>query len=49
MLALVKLGDAVVPGIAGGPYDELRIGDEVEVELRPNDEVGLTLVHFRRG
>ena len=47
VLALVELGEVVVPGIAEAPYDELRIGEEVEVELRPEPETGLTLLGFR--
>ena len=46
VLALARLGDAVLPGIAERAYEELRIGDEVHVELRQEPEVGLTLVHY---
>jgi uncharacterized OB-fold protein len=43
VLALVQLGDVVVPAIAAG-YDELEIGDEVEVEGMAVPELGLTLL-----
>src|SRR4051794_5393848 len=44
VLALVQLGDVVVPAIAGAPYEDLEIGDEVEVEAMPEPELGLTLL-----
>ena len=44
VLALVQLGDVVVPAISGAGYDELEIGDEVEVEPMPEPELGLTLL-----
>lgn len=47
VLALARIGDAVVPGIADGAYEELRIGDEVTVELREQAELGMTLIHYR--
>ena len=46
-LALVRLGEAVVPGVIDTDA-ELRVGDEVTVELRPEPALGLTLVHYRR-
>jgi uncharacterized OB-fold protein len=46
VLALVELGEVVVPGIAEAPYPELRIGQEVRVELRPEPDTGLTLLAF---
>lgn len=48
VLALARLGEAVVPGIVDGRYEELRVGDEVEVDPRPEPALGLTLVHYRR-
>jgi uncharacterized OB-fold protein len=47
VLALCDLGEVVVPGIADAPHDELRIGQEVEIELRQEPETGLTLLAFR--
>ena len=47
VLALCELGDAVVPGIVEAPYEELRIGQEVEVELRQEPETELTVLFFR--
>ena len=46
VLALARIGEVVVPGIARAPYDELRIGEEIEVELRPEPDIGLTLLAF---
>ena len=46
VLALAELGGVVVPGIAQAPYETLRIGQEVRVELRPEPETGLTLLAF---
>ena len=47
VLALARMDDVVVPGIAESGYEELRIGDEVAVELREQPELGMTLVHYR--
>ena len=47
VLALAELGEVVVPGIALAAYSELRIGQEVSVEPRPEPETGLTLLAFR--
>ena len=44
VLALVQLGDVIVPAIAGAPYEDLEIGDEVEVEGMAVPEIGLTLL-----
>jgi uncharacterized OB-fold protein len=46
VLALVELGDVVLPGIAEAPYEALRIGQEVSVELRPEPDTGLSLLAF---
>jgi uncharacterized OB-fold protein len=46
VLALVELGDVVVPGIVEAPYESLAIGDEVRVGLRDEPETGLTLLAF---
>lgn len=46
VLALVELEDVVVPGIAEAAYEDLSIGQEVRVELRPEPETGLTLLAF---
>jgi uncharacterized protein len=47
VLALVELGEALVPGIVEAAYEELRIGQEVRVEPRSEPETGLTLLEFR--
>ena len=47
VLALIELGDVVVPGIAHAVYDQLKIGQAGEVELHPEPETGLTLLEFR--
>lgn len=46
VLALAEIGEVLVPGIAEAPYERLRIGQEVEVALRPEQETGLTLLAF---
>ena len=46
VLALAEVGDVVLPGIAEAPYEELSIGQEVQVEPRPEPETGLTLLAF---
>jgi uncharacterized OB-fold protein len=46
-LALARLGEAVVPGVIDAGCGELHVGDEVEVDLRPEPALGLTLVHYR--
>jgi uncharacterized OB-fold protein len=46
VLALAEIGDALVPGIVERPYEELRIGAEVEVTTRREPETGLTLLGF---
>jgi uncharacterized OB-fold protein len=46
VLALAELGPAVLPGICEAPYDELAIGDPVEVRLLPEPETGLTVLVF---
>jgi uncharacterized OB-fold protein len=46
VLALAEVGEVVLPGIAEAPYEELSIGQEVRVELRPEPETGLTLLAF---
>ena len=47
VLALARLGEVVVPGIADGGYDELRIGQAVEVETFLEPALELTLLRFR--
>jgi uncharacterized OB-fold protein len=47
VLALVELGEVTVPAIARQPYAELRIGQEVSVELFREPETGLTLARAR--
>jgi uncharacterized OB-fold protein len=44
--ALAEIGEVLVPGIAEASYERLRIGQEVEVALRPEQETGLTLLAF---
>jgi uncharacterized OB-fold protein len=46
VLALARIDGAVLPGIADSEYDDLRIGDEVRVELRAHADLGLTLLWF---
>jgi uncharacterized OB-fold protein len=46
VLALARLGEAVLPGVADVPYETLEIGQPVQVELRPVEDLGLTLVWF---
>jgi uncharacterized OB-fold protein len=47
VLALARVGDVVLPGIAAAPYEDLAIGDEVELEPFAEPETGLTLIRFR--
>lgn len=47
VLALVELGEVVVPGIVRARYEELEIGQEVEVELQAEPATGLTLLEFK--
>jgi uncharacterized OB-fold protein len=47
VLALARVGEVVLPGIAVAPYEELAIGDEVELEPFAEAETGLTLIRFR--
>jgi uncharacterized OB-fold protein len=46
VLALVKLGDAIVPGIVDAPYESLRIGDRVRAGAREEPETGLAVIEF---
>jgi uncharacterized protein len=46
VLALAEIGEVLVPGIVKAPYEDLRIGQEVDVALLPEPETGLTLVAF---
>jgi uncharacterized OB-fold protein len=46
VLALAEVGPVILPGIAEGPYERLRIGQEVGIALRPEPETGLTLLAF---
>ena len=46
VLALVELGDAIVPGVLDGPYDDLAIGDEVELTPERVEELGLSVCRF---
>jgi uncharacterized OB-fold protein len=46
VLTLARLGEVVLPGIAEGPYEQLRLGQEVQVDLRRAPDIGLTLVWF---
>ena len=45
-LALAEIGEMLVPGVVDVPYESLRIGQEVDVALRPERETGLTLLAF---
>jgi uncharacterized OB-fold protein len=49
VLALVELGEVVVPGIAEADYGELAIGQAVRVEPRDEPETGMTLLAVRVG
>jgi uncharacterized OB-fold protein len=47
VLALARLvDDVVVPGIAEAPYEQLRLGQGIEIELRPEPALGIGLLHF---
>jgi uncharacterized OB-fold protein len=46
VLALAEIGEVLLPGVVGAPYEELQIGQEVEVALRAEQETGLTLLAF---
>ena len=48
LLALVELGDVVVPGVLDGPMDDYAIGDEVELVPERVDELGLSVCRFAR-
>ena len=48
VLALARVGEVVLPGIAQAAYDELSIGDSVELEPFAEPDTGLTLIRFRR-
>ena len=48
VLALARVGEVVLPGIAQAAYEDLAIGDEVELEPFAEPETGLTLIGFRR-
>jgi uncharacterized protein len=47
VLGLVRLGDVVLPGIVEAPLEDVSVGQAVTVELRREDELGLTLLHFQ--
>ena len=47
VLALARVGDVVVPGIAMASVEELAIGAEVDVEPFREPDTGLTLVGLR--
>lgn len=47
VLGLARLGEAVVPGIVAGSYEELEVGDRIEVETFAEPDLGLTLLRFR--
>ncbi len=47
VLALARLGNVTVPGIAMAAYEDLAIGAEVDVEPFAEPETGLTLIGFR--
>jgi uncharacterized OB-fold protein len=46
VLALVELGDAIVPGVLDGPYADLAIGDEVELAPERVEDLGLSVCRF---
>lgn len=46
VLALAEVEGILLPGIAEAPFEELRIAQEIAVELRPEPETGLTLLAF---
>jgi hypothetical protein len=48
VLALVELGEVTVPAIARTGYAELRVGQEVSVELFREPDTGLTLLELSR-
>jgi uncharacterized OB-fold protein len=46
VLALAEIGGVLLPGVVEVPYDELEIGQKVDVTLRGEPETGLTLLAF---
>ena len=46
VLALAEIGEVLLPGVVDAPYEQLQIGQEVDVVLRPEQETGLTLLEF---
>ena len=47
VLALARVGEVVLPGIARAANEERAIGDAVELEPFAEPETGLTLIGFR--
>ena len=47
VLALVRLGPVVLPGIIEEPIEDLRIDQLVRAELFPDPDTDLTLLRFR--
>ncbi len=47
VLALARIGEVVLPGIAAAAYEDLAIGAEVDLEPFAEPETGLTLIGFR--
>src|SRR3954468_4180310 len=46
VLALVELGDTIVPGVLDVPFADLAIGDEVELAPQRVEELGLSVCRF---
>jgi len=46
VLALVELGPVILPAITEATIDDLAIGQEVDVEVRPEPETGVPVLAF---
>jgi uncharacterized OB-fold protein len=49
VIALAEIAEVLVPGVMETPYEDLRIGQAIDVSLRPEPETGLTLLAFELG
>lgn len=46
VLALAELGEAILPGVCESSYDELSIGQMVQIEIRAEPDTGLAILVF---
>ena len=46
VLALAEIGGVVIPGIVEEAISELRIDEQVEIEVRPEPETGMLILVF---